>query len=233
MMFNEALTEDRFDPSRRAAISMIGVFAGAVAYTLFAAKHASAQPGQLPQQIYVIRHGEKPIDESRPPFGVDVDGNRNPYSLSPRGWERAGALTALFSPAVAPKMGLRTPTALYATAYGDAAVTKIHRPYQTILGLSRLLGLPIQSPELLGREAAFADAVLSGGAEVVLICYEHRGIPALVQSFPTVDGTVIPAVWPDDRYDVIWTFSMNPLTGLYTFGQVPQQLLDGDSATVI
>ena len=38
---------------------------------------------------------------------------------------------------------------------------------------------------------------------MVLICYEHNRIPALVQGIPTVDGTVIPAVWPDDRFDVI------------------------------
>jgi hypothetical protein len=95
--------------------------------------------------------------------------NRNAYSLSPRGWQRSGALTALFSHAVATKVGLRTPTALYATAYGEAAVTRIHRPYQTILGLSRWLGLPIQSPDVLGQEAAFTEAALSSGEEVVLI----------------------------------------------------------------
>jgi broad specificity phosphatase PhoE len=190
-------------------------------------------PGQLPQQLYIIRHGEKPTDPSRPPFGVDVDGNRNTYSLSPKGWQRAGALAALFSPAVAPKVGLRAPTALFATAYGDAAVTRIHRPYETLLGLSRRLGLPIESPDLIGQEAAFAAAVLSSGAEVALICYEHQRIPALVQGFPAVDGTDIPPAWPDDRYDVIWTFALDPITGRYAFGQVPQQLLDGDSDTVI
>ncbi len=252
MMFNGALTEDRFDQltqrlataplSRRGVIGVIaGVFAGAVASTSLGTERGWAQPGQLPQQIYVLRHAEKPPAplpgqselSSGPPFGVDVDGNRNAYSLSPEGWQRSGALTALFSPAVAPKVGLRTPTALYATAYGDAAVTKNHRPYQTILGLSRRLGLSIQSPDPLGQEAAFADAVLSSGAEVVLICYEHHRIPALVQSFPTVDGTAIPAAWPDDRYDVIWTFALNPDGGHYVFSQVPQQLLDGDSDTVI
>ena len=252
MMFNGALTEDRFDQltqrlataslSRRRAIGVIGgVLAGAVASTSFGIERASAQPGQLPQQIYVIRHGEQPPEplpgqsdlSSGPPFGVDFDGNRNAHSLSPKGWQRSGALTALFGPAVAPKVGLRTPTALYATAYRDAAVTKIHRPYQTVLGLSRRLGLPIQSPDLLGQEAAFADAVLSSGAEMVLICYEHHHIPALVRGIPTVDGTAIPAVWPDDRYDVIWTFALDPDGGHYVFGQVPQQLLDGDSDTVI
>ena len=170
--------------SRRGAIGMIGgVFAGAVASSSFGIDRAFAQPGQLPQQIYVIRHGEKPIDESGPPFGVDIDGNRNQNSLSPKGWERAGALTALFSPAVAPKMGLRTRRRCMQPPMETRRVTKIHRPYETILGLSERLGMPIQSPELLGQEAAFADAVLSSGAEVVLICYEHRRIPALVAGF--------------------------------------------------
>lgn len=142
-------------------------------------------------------------------------------------------MTALFSPDVAPKVGLRTPTALYATAYGDASVTEIHRPYQALLGLSRRLGLPIESPDLIGQEAGFADAVLAGGAQVVLICYEHHRIPALVRGIPTVDGTAVPAVWPDDRYDVIWTFSLNPATARYVFNQVPEQLLDGDTDAVI
>jgi hypothetical protein len=236
MVFNGALTEDRTAQRTTAVLSrraVIGAIAGALASASFGMQRAWAQPGQLPQQMYLIRHGEKPTNESRPPFGVDVDGNRNAYSLSPKGWQRSGALATLFGPAVAPKVGLRTPTALYATAYGDAAVTKIHRPYETLLGLSRRLGLPIQSPDLLGQEAAFADAVLSSGAEVVLICYEHQRIPALVAAFPTIDASAIPAAWPDDRYDVIWTFALNPVAGRYVFGQVPQQLLDGDSDTVI
>ena len=112
-------------------------------------------------------------------------------------------------------------------------MTEIHRPYQTVLGLSRRLGMPIQSPDLLGQERAFADAVLSSGAQVVLVCYEHHRIPALVAGFPTVAGTAIPSVWPDDRYDVIWTLTLDPVVGRYVFGQVPQQLLDSDTDTVI
>ena len=241
---NEALTEDRFDQlterlatasmSRRGVIG--GLFAGAVASTsvfTVGTPQASARPSQLPQQIYVVRHGEKPPDSGGPPFGVDVDGNRNAHSLSPRGWQRSGALTVLFSPPVAQTVGLRTPMALYAAAYGDAAATRIHRPYETILGLSLRLDSPIQSPARLGQESVFADAILSSGAEVVLACYEHIRIPALVASFPTVEPAAIPSVWPDDRFDVIWTFTLNPVAGSYVFGQVPQQLLDGDANAVI
>ena len=119
MRFNRALTEDRFDQlterlatasmSRRGAIGMIGgVFAGAVASTSFRIDRAFAQPTQLPLQICVVRHGEKPPEPAGPPFGVD----RNQNSLSPRGWQRSGALTVLFSPPVVPKVGLRTPAAL-------------------------------------------------------------------------------------------------------------------------
>jgi hypothetical protein len=47
-----------------------------------------------------------------------------------------------------------------------------------------------------------------------------------------VSGTVIPRSWPDDRYDVIWTFTLTA-DATYAFGQVPQLLLSGDAATVI
>jgi len=40
-------------------------------------------------------------------------------------------------------------------------------------------------------------------------------------------------VLPDDRFDVIWIFTLNPAGGNYVFSQVPQQLLDGDADAVI
>ena len=57
--------------------------------------------------------------------------------------------------------------------------------------------------------------------------------PAHSGGFPTVVGTAIPSVWHDDRYDVIWTLTLDPVAGRYVFGQVPQQLLDGDTDMVI
>ena len=200
---------------------------------------------ELPQQIYLIRHGEKPADPPAPspgqptpppgpPFGVDVDGNQNVHSLLPRGWQRSGALAVLFDPAVgAPQAGLRTPTALYSPSYGNPDKTQAHREFQTIQGLSGRLGLPIQSPLPEGQEPALAEAILASGGEVVLICWEHHHIPAIAQVIPTVDATTIPTVWPGDRFDVIWTFALEPATSRYVFSQVPQQLLEGDTDTVI
>jgi hypothetical protein len=76
---------------------------------------------------------------------------------------------------------------------------------------------------------------MSGYSGVVLICWEHDHIPALASSVPAIAGTPIPQTWPGDRFDVIWTFTLIPGAApvQYTFGQVPQQLLSGDTNTVI
>jgi hypothetical protein len=169
--------------------------------------------------------GEEPVYGRLPTAGAGHGGQWHELAQSPNAGEetsrkeRWGLDRGSFRP-VDPAAGNR----LDVSAWGDRRDRR---------GLSRLLGLPIQSPDPLGQEAAFAEAVLSSGAEVVLICYEHRGIPALVRGIPGVDGGAIPAVWPGDRFDVIWTFTLDRDGGRYVFGQVPQQLLGGDTDTVI
>ena len=200
-----------------------------------------------PEIIYIIRHGEKPADPPlagpgqsppapEPPFGVDEQGNQNPHSLLPRGWQRSGALTVLFDPAAGtPQAGLRTPAALLSPSCGHPARTAAHRTHQTIQGLSDRLGLQTVSTFAEGQESELAASVVSGYPGVVLICWEHDHIPALASSLPAIPGTAIPQTWPGDRFDVIWTFTLVPETapGQYTFSQVPQQLLSGDTSTVI
>jgi hypothetical protein len=196
-----------------------------------------------PQLIYIIRHGEKPPDPPPvdpgepapmpgPPFGVDDQGNQDGDSLLPRGWQRSGALAVLFDPALGPlQAGLQAPATLLSPSYGDPAE---HRTYQTIQGLSSRLGIPIVSSFEVGQEPELAASVVSGYSGVVLICWEHDHIPALASALPT-SGAAIPQQWPSDRFDVIWTFTLVPgATSIqYTFGQVPQQLLSGDTDTVI
>jgi hypothetical protein len=200
-----------------------------------------------PELIYIIRHGEKPADPPpvgpgqsppapAPPFGVDYQGNQDEHSLLPRGWQRSGALTTLFDPAVgAPRAGLQIPAALLSPSYGDPGKTAAHRTYQTIQGLSDRLGLQIVSQFAEGQEPQLAASVVSTYPGVVLICWEHQHIPALASSLPAIPGTVIPQQWPGDRFDVIWTFTLVPgsAPAQYTFGQVPQLLLSGDTDTPI
>jgi len=196
-----------------------------------------------PAVIYVIRHGEKPADPpagstgsgpSGPPFGVDSQGNQDDHSLLPRGWQRSGALAALFDPATGPlQAGLQVPGTLLSPSYGSTAKTQEHRTYQTIQGLSERLGVPIVSDYAEGSEPALASYVVSQYAGVVLICWEHDHIPSLASSLPTTSGTSIPQAWPGARFDVIWAFTLVQGTSQYAFGQIPQQLLSGDAATII
>jgi hypothetical protein len=200
-----------------------------------------------PDVIYVIRHGEKPADPAPvapgepeptpdPPFGIDFEGVENPHSLIPQGWQRSGALTDLFAPTLGPlQAGLRSPATLLSPSYGDLDKTMEHRTYQTIQGLSDRLGIPIVSDFAEGQERQLAASVVSIGSGVVLICWEHDHIPALATALPTVSGTVIPQPWPGDRFDVIWAFTLVPESdpAQYTFAQIPQQLLAGDTDTVI
>ena len=200
-----------------------------------------------PNTIYIVRHGEKPADPPpaaagqapaapAAPFGVDFQGNQDPHSLLPRGWQRSGALAVLFDPALgSPQAGLKTPAALLSPSYGSPAKTAGHRTCQTIQGLSDRLGLAIVSDFAEGSEPQLAASVVSSYSGVVLICWEHDHIPALASALPTVPGTAIPTKWPGDRFDVVWTFTLVPgsAPARYTFGQVPQQLLSGDTDTVI
>jgi hypothetical protein len=203
-----------------------------------AASQTNAGP---PAQIYIIRHGEKPADPTTPtaaptqPFGVDVNGNQSVHSLLPRGWQRSGALAVLFAPATGPlQAGLRTPTALFSPDYGNPDKTQGHRTYETIQGLSERLSVPINSPLPEGQEPALASAVVTDYSGVVLICWEHQHIPAIATALPTVAGAQIPAAWPGDRFDLIWSFSLQaglPST-VYEFSQIPQQVLAGDADTL-
>jgi hypothetical protein len=187
-----------------------------------------------PEVIYIIRHAEKPL---KPPLsGVDYAGSQNEHSLLPRGWQRSGALAALFHPDFGPVRGdLRTPNVLVAPSWGHPGKTAAHRSYQTIQGLSEHLGLPITSEFTQGEEPQLADNLVRSHSGVVLICWEHKHIPIIASSLPLVGGTVIPQKWPGHRYDVIWSFTLVPGEGpvQYAFDQIPQRLLAGDEGTVI
>jgi hypothetical protein len=191
-----------------------------------------------PDVIYLIRHGEKPGEpaprRAGPAHsGVDFHGNQNEHSLLPRGWQRSGALAALFDPSGGPlRAGLQVPRMLISPSYGDSSKTAQHRTHQTIRGVSDRLGIPIATDFAKGHELQLAAALTESGPGAVLICWDHAHIPELASALPLVRGTVIPKMWPDDRFDVIWTFTL-VANDEYSFSQVPQLVLSGDSDTII
>src|ERR1022692_506390 len=144
-----------------------------------------------PDVIYIIRHGEKPADpapagtgQAPPgpiaPFGVDDQGNQDAHSLLPRGWQRSGALAALFDPATGtPQAGLRTPGALLSPSYGESANTAVRRTYQTIQGLRHPPGLAIARAFPRGQEPQLGACGGRGFPRGRPILREPRHIPAI------------------------------------------------------
>ena len=191
-----------------------------------------------PGAIYIIRHGEKPgelahkraIEEHR---GVDFHGNQDEHSLPPRGWQRSGALAAMFDPSRGPlRSGLHVPSLLVSPSYGDRQHNARHRTHQTVSGISERLGIAIAAEFAKGQETELAAELTTRGPGAVLVCWDHAHIPALASALPLANGTVIPQTWPDDRYDVIWAFTLAN-SEKYAFSQVPQLLLPGDTDEII
>ena len=133
--------------------------------------------------IFIIRHGEKPETpgsgkKPKVPFGVDLDGLYDVHSLLTVGWQRAGALATLFAPHDGRyRSGLTRPAQLIAPAYTTNPL--VERTHETILPLSLLLKLEIESPFAEGDEEKLGKAVAASTASVTLICWEHKGIPVI------------------------------------------------------
>ena len=173
----------------------------------------------------VIRHGEKP-DGSHP--GVDAQGNKDDSSLTETGWERANRLADLFDPVPGPpRPGLATPTAIYAAGANDAGEGL--RPRETVMPLAARLGLTLNTSYGAGEEKKLVEQAITQPGPT-LISWQHSGIPDIAKAFPAVTPKP-PSDWPDDRFDIVWTFTRT--ADGWQFAQVPELVLPGDQDTVI
>ena len=198
-----------------------------------------------PTKIMVIRHAEKPDGTNE---GVTADGGPDKESLIVRGWQRAGALVALFDPANGSLQNpnLAVPQVIYASDPDQASQaddddgkkgSKSKRPLETITPLADRLGLTkkVNVTFAKGQEKQMVDSVLAE-TEVVLISWQHQKIPDIakhiVGSKPPTNP--IPGTWPGNRFDIVWVFTPPAASSAqWGFAQVPQQLLSGDTNTVI
>lgn len=177
-------------------------------------------------KIMVIRHAEKPNGADS---GVSATGKQGAQHLSPRGWQRAGALTALFAHPASAMVHhpLATPAYLFAVKDGS------RRSMQTLTPLSEKLGVPIR-PGTKGSEAEMVEEAASMNG-VVLISWQRERIPDIAAHLlaGSQDAGTQPRLLPPDCFDVVWVFDLDPASGTYRFTQVPQQLLSGDRETGI
>ena len=173
----------------------------------------------------VIRHCEKP-DRSHP--GVDAQGKEDDSSLTETGWERANRLADLFDPVSGPpRPGLATPKAIYAAGANDDGEGL--RPRETVMPLVSRLGLTMNTSYGAGDEKKLVEQVITQPGPT-LISWQHGEIPDIAKAFPS--GTPKPpSDWPDDRFDIVWTFTKT--ADGWQFAQVPELVLPGDQDTVI
>jgi hypothetical protein len=177
-----------------------------------------------PARIMFIRHAEKPLDGGDD--GVTANGHADPESLTPRGWQRAGALARFFQ-SLPPSGGdaLLTPAVVFAAGTGPGSKSK--RPTQTVTPLVDLLTetrpTPFITKHLKGDHQQLIDDVMSRDG-VVLVSWEHELIPTLVGLIPKPPA--VPQVWAGDRFDLVWMLDAVPAG--WRFTQKPQLLLAGD-----
>src|SRR5262249_8728985 len=139
-----------------------------------------------PAHILIIRHAEKPTNDS-------VD-------LSPRGKERARALSNLFTKSESRPRKLPTPDFIFATRDSRRS----HRPKETVKPLAKVLDLKINDDYVNEDFAKLAQALLSDpkyAGKTVLICWRHGTIPDLAAKLKATDA---PRHWKDSVFDRVW-----------------------------
>jgi broad specificity phosphatase PhoE len=188
------------------------------------------------QTIMIIRHAEKP--EPGADGGVDAGGTPDPKSLTPTGWQRAGAWAEIFKPSLGQSGMLPVPGSVFASAPASHAEiasgqggSKSRRPLETVTPLAAKLGIEVDLSFTEGNEIALASAV-SSISGVVLICWQHEDIATIAQAIDPHDAS-IPTNWPGERFNVIFRFDRPNAASAWSFRQIVPVMLHGDQSAQI
>ena len=179
-------------------------------------------------RIMFIRHAEKPDDVAA---GVAAAGTPDKEDLIVQGWQRAGALGRFFAPVDASTRakGISQPGIIFAAVVN--AKSSSLRPQHTVGPLAGLLGLTVDICFGEGDEPALAKAAVAASQTMpVLIAWQHQDIPTIIKA---INGHHLgPKKWPGDRFDLVWVLDGDGKGG-WSFSQVAQLLLPGDSAKLV
>ena len=181
-------------------------------------------------EIMLLRHAEKP-GRSGGAIGLMPDGRSDEASLTIRGWQRAGALAALFGSSRFLRSPLPVPDRIYASAFREGGGHS-PRPEQTVAPLAQRLGRAVDLTWALHQEPSFG-AMLNASAGTSLVCWQHQGLPALARAVAAPQPlSELPAGWhwPRERYDVVWSLRRDEPGAAWLFTQYCPCLLSGDQA---
>src|SRR5262252_1066565 len=174
---------------------------------------AYAQEGPKNSVILIIRHAENPADG---------------HGLSPRGEERAKAYKNYFLNLTVDSKR-KEPQAVLVAADSKHS----HRPRLTVQPFAKAANLPIDN-RFSNKQPADLAAELRANyqGKVVLICWHHGQIPALLRALGAAPATLLPnGKWPRDVYDwvIMVSFDENGHLIPENTKRITEHLLPGDS----
>jgi len=174
---------------------------------------ANAQEGPKNSTILIIRHAENPADG---------------HGLSPRGKERAEAYAKYFQNFTVDSKKLE-PTAIIVAADSKQS----HRPRLTVEPFAKAAKLPIDNRFANKQPADLATELRANYAgKVVLICWHHGQIPALLRALGAAPETLLPnGRWPKTVYDwvIMASFDENGRLTPESTKRISEHLLQGDT----
>ncbi len=171
-----------------------------------------AQQAKLtfPARVLIIRHAEKPDDDS-------VD-------LSDQGKKRAEALPGLFQKSDTRPEPFPTPDFIFATKNSKHS----YRPLETVTPLAKKLGLSVNAEYKDAEFGKLAEEIFRNpkyAGKTVLICWHHGEMPDLARALRATTG--VPEKVKGTIFDRVWVLTYGQ--GKVTFADRPQRLMAGDA----
>ena len=174
--------------------------------------HEATPPFVRPKAILLIRHAEKPADDT------DIH-------LSPEGKKRADALPELFKKSDTRPDPFPTPDFIIATK----ASKHSNRPVETVTPLTKALKLEIDTTYANDSYADLAEKLYTTPkyeGKVVLICWHHGTLPEFAT---TLGATGVPDKWKDAVFDQVWMVTFGEKGKNTPLTKRPQALMPGDA----
>ena len=174
---------------------------------------ADAQEGPKSSVVLIVRHAEDPP---------------NGHGLSARGQERAKAYIKYFENFAVDSKRLE-PNAVVVAADSKQS----HRPRLTVERFAKAANLPIDN-RFANKQPADLAAELRTNyqGKIILICWHHGQIPALLRALGATPETLLPnGKWPKNVYDwcIMVSFDQNGHVIPKSTRRISEHLLQGDS----